>query len=309
MENINIISTGSYLPKIKMENKTFAKALGVTEEFLLQRTGIHTRYFVRDETMTYMAVEAARKAIEKINLAVETIDMIMVATTTTKQLMPGISYLVQKELKIKQAICLDILAGCSGYINAMDIARNYMALGKVTTALIIGVDVLSQVIDKEDIGTAIVLSDGAGATILQVTEEQKQYESYIQSDGMHSEILTYAADEKLYMDGKAVYKYAVTQPVQNVEGLLKDAKVPIEKIKYIVPHQSNLKILKSMQGRLQIPEDKMYINIENVGNTFCASIPIALEEIMDKGLVSRNEKIILLGYGGGLNTGSILLEW
>ena len=309
MENINIISTGSYLPKIKMENKTFAKALGVTEEFLLQRTGIHTRYFVRDETMTYMAVEAARKAIEKINLAVETINMIMVATTTTKQLMPGISYLVQKELKIKQAICLDILAGCSGYINAMDIARNYMALGKVTTALIIGVDVLSQVIDKEDIGTAIVLSDGAGATILQVTEEQKQYESYIQSDGMHSEILTYAADEKLYMDGKAVYKYAVTQPVQNVEGLLKDAKVPIEKIKYIVPHQSNLKILKSMQGRLQIPEDKMYINIENVGNTFCASIPIALEEIMDKGLVSRNEKIILLGYGGGLNTGSILLEW
>lgn len=309
MENINIISTGSYLPKIKMENKTFAKALGVTEEFLLQRTGIHTRYFVRDETMTYMAVEAARKAIEKINLAVETIDMIMVATTTTKQLMPGISYLVQKELEIKQAICLDILAGCSGYINAMDIARNYMALGKVTTALIIGVDVLSQVIDKEDIGTAIVLSDGAGATILQVTEEQKQYESYIQSDGMHSEILTYAADEKLYMDGKAVYKYAVTQPVQNVEGLLKDAKVPIEKIKYIVPHQSNLKILKSMQGRLQIPEDKMYINIENVGNTFCASIPIALEEIMDKGLVSRNEKIILLGYGGGLNTGSILLEW
>lgn len=309
MENINIISTGSYLPKIKMENKTFAKALGVTEEFLLQRTGIHTRYFVRDETMTYMAVEAARKAIEKINLTVETIDMIMVATTTTKQLMPGISYLVQKELKIKQAICLDILAGCSGYINAMDIARNYMALGKVTTALIIGVDVLSQVIDKEDIGTAIVLSDGAGATILQVTEEQKQYESYIQSDGMHSEILTYAADEKLYMDGKAVYKYAVTQPVQNVEGLLKDAKVPIEKIKYIVPHQSNLKILKSMQGRLQIPEDKMYINIENVGNTFCASIPIALEEIMDKGLVSRNEKIILLGYGGGLNTGSILLEW
>lgn len=309
MENINIISTGSYLPKIKMENKTFAKALGVTEEFLLQRTGIHTRYFVRDETMTYMAVEAARKAIEKINLAVETIDMIMVATTTTKQLMPGISYLVQKELEIKQAICLDILAGCSGYINAMDIARNYMALGKVTTALIIGVDVLSQVIDKEDIGTAIVLSDGAGATILQVTEEQKQYESYIQSDGMHSEILTYAANEKLYMDGKAVYKYAVTQPVQNVEGLLKDAKVPIEKIKYIVPHQSNLKILKSMQGRLQIPEDKMYINIENVGNTFCASIPIALEEIMDKGLVSRNEKIILLGYGGGLNTGSILLEW
>lgn len=309
MENINIISTGSYLPKIKMENKTFAKALGVTEEFLLQRTGIHTRYFVRDETMTYMAVEAARKAIEKINLAVETIDMIMVATTTTKQLMPGISYLVQKELEIKQAICLDILAGCSGYINAMDIARNYMALGKVTTALIIGVDVLSQVIDKEDIGTAIVLSDGAGATILQVTEEQKRYESYIQSDGMHSEILTYAADEKLYMDGKAVYKYAVTQPVQNVEGLLKDAKVPIEKIKYIVPHQSNLKILKSMQGRLQIPEDKMYINIENVGNTFCASIPIALEEIMDKGLVSRNEKIILLGYGGGLNTGSILLEW
>lgn len=308
MKSVTILSTGSYLPKVKMENVAFAKALNVTEEYLIQRTGIRTRYFVKDETMCTMATKAAQKAIEKANIPIEEIDLIIVATTTTKQLMPGISYLVQKQLGIKQTMCLDILAGCSGYINAFDIARNYIALGKVKIALIIGVDILSQVIDKKDIGTAIVLSDGAGATIIKAIGEEKRYESYLQSDGTHSDILTYTANSPLYMDGKAIYKYAVTETVKNVEQLLEKSKQSLEQIKYIIPHQSNLKILKSIQSRLSIAEEKMYSNIETVGNTFCASIPIALDEMLDKQLLHKGDKVILLGYGGGLNTGSILLE-
>lgn len=308
MKSVTILSTGSYLPKVKMENVAFAKALNVTEEYLIQRTGIRTRYFVKDETMCTMATKAAQKAIEKVNIPIEEIDLIIVATTTTKQLMPGISYLVQKQLGIKQTMCLDILAGCSGYINAFDIARNYIALGKVKIALIIGVDILSQVIDKKDIGTAIVLSDGAGATIIKAIGEEKRYESYLQSDGTHSDILTYTANSPLYMNGKAIYKYAVTETVKNVEQLLEKSKQSLEQIKYIIPHQSNLKILKSIQNRLSIAEEKMYSNIETVGNTFCASIPIALDEMLDKQLLHKGDKVILLGYGGGLNTGSILLE-
>ena len=308
MKSVTILSTGSYLPKVKMENVAFAKVLNVTEEYLIQRTGIRTRYFVKDETMCTMATKAAQKAIEKANIPIEEIDLIIVATTTTKQLMPGISYLVQKQLGIKQTMCLDVLAGCSGYINAFDIARNYIALGKVKIALIIGVDILSQVIDKKDIGTAIVLSDGAGATIIKAIGEEKRYESYLQSDGTHSDILTYTANSPLYMDGKAIYKYAVTETVKNVEQLLEKSKQSLEQIKYIIPHQSNLKILKSIQNRLSIAEEKMYSNIETVGNTFCASIPIALDEMLDKQLLHKGDKVILLGYGGGLNTGSILLE-
>ena len=308
MKSVTILSTGSYLPKVKMENVAFAKVLNVTEEYLIQRTGIRTRYFVKDETMCTMATKAAQKAIEKANIPIEEIDLIIVATTTTKQLMPGISYLVQKQLGIKQTMCLDVLAGCSGYINAFDIARNYIALGKVKIALIIGVDILSQVIDKKDIGTAIVLSDGAGATIIKAIGEEKRYESYLQSDGTHSDILTYTANSPLYMDGKAIYKYAVTETVKNVEKLLEKSKQSLEQIKYIIPHQSNLKILKSIQNRLSIAEEKMYSNIETVGNTFCASIPIALDEMLDKQLLHKGDKVILLGYGGGLNTGSILLE-
>lgn len=308
MKSVTILSTGSYLPKVKMENVAFAKALNVTEEYLIQRTGIRTRYFVKDETMCTMATKAAQKAIEKANIPIEEIDLIIVATTTTKQLMPGISYLVQKQLGIKQTMCLDVLAGCSGYINAFDIARNYIALGKVKIALIIGVDILSQVIDKKDIGTAIVLSDGAGATIIKAIGEEKRYESYLQSDGTHSDILTYTANSPLYMDGKAIYKYAVTETVKNVEQLLEKSKQSLEQIKYIIPHQSNLKILKSIQNRLSIAEEKMYSNIETVGNTFCASIPIALDEMLEKQLLHKGDKVILLGYGGGLNTGSILLE-
>ena len=307
MKSIKIISTGKYLPEVKMNNIEFAKKMGVTEEFLVKKTGIMTRYFVEEETMEYMATKAAKNAIEKIQISTKEIDMILVATTTSKKQIPGISYLVQKNLEIKQGICLDILAGCSGYINALDIARNYIAIGKIKTALVVGVDILSQVVDLKDIGSAIVLSDGAGATIIQATEEEKQYESYMVSDGMHSSILTCSSDRKLYMDGKAIYKYAVTETVNNIEILLQKAKQELKDIKWVVPHQSNLRILQSIEGRLHM-ENKMYINIDQVGNTFCASIPIAIEDMMEQQLLENKDKIILLGYGGGLNTGSILLE-
>ena len=307
MKSIKIISTGKYLPEVKMNNIEFAKKMGVTKEFLVKKTGIMTRYFVEEETMEYMATKAAKNAIEKIQISTKEIDMILVATTTSKKQIPGISYLVQKNLEIKQGICLDILAGCSGYINALDIARNYIAIGKIKTALVVGVDILSQVVDLKDIGSAIVLSDGAGATIIQATEEEKQYENYMVSDGMHSSILTCSSDRKLYMDGKAIYKYAVTETVNNIEILLQKAKQELKDIKWVVPHQSNLRILQSIEGRLHM-ENKMYINIDQVGNTFCASIPIAIADMMEQQLLENKDKIILLGYGGGLNTGSILLE-
>ena len=308
MENIKIIGNGLYLPTLKVESSELEKKFNVEEGYILKRTGINTRYYKKDENICEMAYKASKNAIETSKIDVKDIDLIIVATTSTNTLMPGISYYIQGKLNIEKCICLDILAGCAGYVNAFDIAKLYIDAKKIQTALIVGVDVLSECTDDNDINTKIILSDGAGATIISRTEKDKLYFSNIQSDGKNGEILTYRTNEKIKMDGKAIYKYAVTETVKNIEELLEQANVKIEDIKYVIPHQSNIKIMKSIATKLNISMNKMYTNISEVGNTFCASIPIALTQMYEKKLLKYGDKIILIGYGGGLNTASILLE-
>ena len=309
MKNIQIIATGSYLPQNKVDNEQLAKELKTTEEFIYKRTGIKTRYYSENETVEQLAIKSVDDLIKKASsININNIDMIIVSTTSTNLLMPGISYKVQEHFNIENCMCLDILAGCAGYINAMDIARNYIAIEKVNKALVIGVDILSEYTDKSDISTAIVLSDGAGATIIQKTKNEKIYESNIKSEGQKGNLLVNRSNEKIKMDGKEIYKYAVKETVKNIEDLLENSNTDISEIKYIIPHQSNIKIMNSIVNRLNIDSKKIYINIEKVGNTFCSSIPIAIDEMFEKELLQKGDKIILLGYGGGLNTGSILLE-
>ena len=308
MENIQIIGNGLYLPTLKVESSELEKNFNVEEGYISKRTGINIRYYKKEESICEMAYKASKNAIETSKIDVKDIGLIIVATTSTNTLMPGISYYIQEKLNIEKCICLDILAGCAGFVNAFDIAKLYIDAKKIQTALIVGVDVLSECTDDDDIGTKIILSDGAGATIISRTEKDKLYFSNIQSDGKNGEILTYRTNEKIKMDGKAIYKYAVTETVKNIEELLEQANVKIEDIKYVIPHQSNIKIMKSIATKLNISMDKMYTNISEVGNTFCASIPIALTQMYEKKLLKDGDKIILIGYGGGLNTASILLE-
>ena len=308
MENIQIIGNGLYLPTLKVESSELEKNFNVEEGYISKRTGINIRYYKKEESICEMAYKASKNAIETSKIDVKDIGLIIVATTSTNTLMPGISYYIQGKLNIEKCICLDILAGCAGYVNAFDIAKLYIDVKKVEKALIVGVDVLSECTDDNDINTKIILSDGAGATIISRTEKDKLYFSNIQSDGKNGEILTYRTNEKIKMDGKAIYKYAVTETVKNIEELLEQANVKIEDIKYVIPHQSNIKIMKSIATKLNISMDKMYTNISEVGNTFCASIPIALTQMYEKKLLKDGDKIILIGYGGGLNTASILLE-
>ncbi len=310
MSNIQIVVNGIYLPRKQIENEELENILHLEKGYIKKRTGIEKRHYAIEETIEDMAVEAVKNALY-IAKEKEDIGLIITATTSTNLLMPGISNYIQKTLQLPPCICLDILAGCGGYINAFDIAKLYIDSGTIEKALIIGVDKLSEIIDKEDVGTTVVLSDGAGATLIAKDEENKKetmYVTHMQSDGEKNEILTYQYGQKLYMNGKEVYKYAITNTVKNIEGLLDKAKISLEDIKYIIPHQSNLKIMKAIATRLQIPMEKMYTNIQQRGNTFCASIPIALYDMQNEGLLNKGDKVILLGYGGGLNTGSILME-
>ena len=301
---MRIVASSSYLPSKKVLNEEIEKKLNLETNYIEKRTGIKQRYFVQNETIEEMSIKAIEKLINAAKIDVQEIDMIIVATTTTNNLMPGISNYIQKYFDIKKCISFDILAGCNGYINALDIAQMYIKSGKVEKAIVVGVDILSKYTDEKDVGTAIILADGAGATLIEKSENE--YFSNIEAIPDKDGILTIKSDEKISMDGISVYKYAVTETVKNINQLLEIANEKIENIKYVVPHQSNLKIIKAISNRLGT--EKIYTNIQNVGNTFCASIPIVLEEMQKKNLLKTGDKIILLGYGGGLNTGSILLE-
>ena len=307
MNSIKIVASGMYLPKREVDNAELNKKFNIDDNWIYHRTGIKKRYWAEDETTLDLAIKAVENLNEKSNIDLKKIGLIIVASTNYENAMPGISFELQKKFDIPNCMCMDILAGCSGYINAIDIARKYIELDEVEYALIVGVEKLSKYLDKDDINTAILLGDGAGAILLGKATN-KRYAKNIESLGQLGDILTCKENEKIYMDGKKIYKYATVRVAENVKQLLEKEKLDISEIKYIVPHQSNLKILTSMCNKIGATEKQMYINISDVGNIFNASIPIALNEMLDKKLFHENDKIILVGYGGGLNLGSILIE-
>ena len=307
MNSIKILATGMYLPKEKIDNNYFNNKFNLEDNWIYQRTGIKTRYWSENEKIKDLAIKAVEDLIDKNNVDLAKIGLVVVASTNYEDTMPGVSFEIQKRFNIENCMCMDILAGCSGYINSIDIARKYIELEEVENALVIGVEKLSKYINKDDVNTAILLGDGAGATLIGKAEGKK-YAQNIESIGQEGDILTSKENSKIYMDGKKIYKFGTARVAKNINSLLSKENIDISEIKYIVPHQSNLRILTSMAERIGANIEQMYINISDIGNTFNASIPIALNEIVRNNLLQENDKIILVGYGGGLNLGSILIE-
>ena len=296
-----------YLPKNEIDNNYFNNKFNLDDNWIYKRTGIEKRHWAEDESTLDMAIKAVENLKNTNDVDFEKIDLIVVASTNYEDSMPGISFQIQKKFGIENCMCMDILAGCSGYINAMDIARKYIELDEVEQALVVGVEKLSKYIDNDDINTAILLGDGAGATLIEKAEN-KLYAKNIESIGKEGNILTCKENNPIYMDGKKIYKFATARVAENINKLLQSQNIDISEIKYIIPHQSNLRIMISMAERIGATPEQMYINIFNIGNTFNASIPMALDEVIKKSLLKENDKIILVGYGGGLNLGSILIE-
>ena len=296
-----------YLPKKEIDNNYFNNKFNLDDNWIYKRTGIEKRHWAEDESTLDMAIKAVENLKNTNDMDFEKIGLIVVASTNYEDSMPGISFQIQKKFGIENCMCMDILAGCSGYINAMDIARKYIELDEVEQALVVGVEKLSKYIDNDDINTAILLGDGAGATLIEKAEN-KLYAKNIESIGKEGNILTCKENNPIYMDGKKIYKFAIARVAENINKLLQSQNIDISEIKYIIPHQSNLRIMISMAERIGATPEQMYINIFNIGNTFNASIPMALDEVIKKNLLKENDKIIFVGYGGGLNLGSILIE-
>lgn len=305
MNSIEIVATGKYVPPIIVSNNEIEESNELESGYIYKRTGIETRHYVKDESLEDVAILSIKDMMQKNKeIQIEKIGLIITASTTYDNLMPSLSFSIQNYFNIKNCMCLDVLAGCSGFINALDIAQKYISTSQIEYALVVGAEVLSKN-NYESVNDKMLFGDGAGCILLKSCDNKKMYFSYIESMGENNNILTCDGNHNLYMDGKSVYRFATTKTVENINKILELASLKATDIDFTIPHQSNLRILDKIANKTGV---KMYTNIRQYANTFCASIPIAIDDLFYSGKIKTKDKILLLGYGGGLNLGSILME-
>lgn len=305
MNSFKIKATGKYVPKKIVYNKILEEENNLEKGYIYKRTGIEKRFYSNEETLEDLAVNAIKDMLAKYkDVNVYDIDMIIVASTSYTNIMPSLSFKIQKYFEIKDCICMDILAGCSGYINAIDVAQKYIETSCVKNAIVIGADILSRN-NYEDINTKMLFGDGAGVIYFEKSDLPKKYFCKICSYEDRDNILSCNMNHDLYMKGKEVYRFATTKTIENLNEVLDIGNTKIEEVKFVIPHQSNIRIIEKISKKTNA---KMYTNISEYGNIFCASIPIAIDELFSSKAICEKDKIILLGYGGGLNLGSILME-
>ncbi|WP_461206991.1 beta-ketoacyl-ACP synthase III [Clostridium sp. DL1XJH146] len=323
MFNAKIISTGSYVPENIMTNKDLSKIVETSDEWITDRTGIKERRISINETTSMLAIKAAIDALNNSNIKSKEIDLIIVATATPDYFFPSTACLVQKEIGAIKATCFDLSAACTGFIFALNTATQFLKTGQFETALIIGAETLSKVVDWEDRKTCVLFADGAGAVLLKRSEKQGIISAYTGSDGNGYKNLTLPAiahrntflkevekkESYISMNGGEIYKFAVRIIAECIQKLLEKENILIDEIKFILPHQANLKIIEASAKKLKIDKDRFFVNLDNYGNTSGASIPLALDEMVRNNLLNDGDLIILVGFGAGLTYGAQLIRW
>lgn len=327
-----IIGTGSFLPENIVTNDDLSKIMDTSDEWIRTRTGIRERHLVKEETTTYMAVEAARKALENAGMEASELDLILVATITGDHITPSTACEVQAGIGADKALAFDLNAACSGFLFALNTAHAYITSGFCKNALIIGVETLSKIMDWKDRSTCVLFGDGAGAAVLTKdetgllgfdwgTDGAKGMVLACKNRGNHNPLVTenicssdaIEADiqmlEYVKMDGQEVYKFAVSTVPASIQKALDMAGLKAEEIKYFALHQANIRILQSVAKRLKVEQEKFPISLDHCGNISAASVPILLDEMNQQGLLTKGDKIVLSGFGGGLTWGSAVLEW
>jgi 3-oxoacyl-[acyl-carrier-protein] synthase-3 len=326
MNKVQVIGTGSYAPSRIVTNQDLSLIVDTSDEWISSRTGIGERRISEGEDTSVMATKAAIKAIERSNIQLEDIDLIIVATITPDCFTPATACIVQNNINAVNATCFDISAACSGFVYGLDIATQFIRTGAANIVLVVGAETLSKIIDWKDRSTCVLFGDGAGAAVLRSSDREGILSIYNGSEGNKGHALTCSAvpvnnpyvlekntnilfKDKVHMDGREVFKFAVRTIIHGIETLLKGAKCSLEDIKYIVPHQANYRIIEAAAKRLCVNEEKFYINLDKYGNTSSASIAIALDEMVEKKLLQKGDKILLIGFGGGLTYGGVIIEW
>lgn len=316
-----IVGTGSYLPEKILTNFDLEKIVDTSNEWIVERTGIHRRHIAaQHESALTMAEEATRKALKVAGLTEKDIGMIIIATTTPEKVFPSTACLLQQRLGIAGCAAFDLNStACAGFMYAMSIADQYIKTGAVKNALIIGSEVMSRVLNWSDRTTCVLFGDGAGAVILGASDEPGILSTHIHADGTHKDVLyldsiitkPMAVEEEISikMAGNQLFKLAV-----NILGDLFDETLAANNMKkadvdWLIPHQANIRIIQSMAKKLDLPMEQVAITLEDQGNTSSASIPLALDKAICDGKVKRGHMLMLEGFGGGLAWGSALIKY
>lgn len=316
-----IIGTGSYVPEQIVTNDDLAKIVETSDEWIRSRTGIGARRIATADSTSHMAAEAAKRALEQSGIKPEEIDLILLGTSSPDFCFPNGACEVQGMIGAVNAACYDISAACTGFVFALNTAHAFISSGMYKTALVIGADVLSKLIDWTDRNTCVLFGDGAGAVVVKA-DETGIIGINMKSDGSKGNVLTCGSRTNgnflmgkkpelgyMTMDGQEVFKFAVKKVPECIRQLLDDTGVAAEEIKYFAIHQANYRIIESIAKRLKVSVDRFPVNMEQYGNTSGASVPILLDEINRKGMLISGDKIVLSGFGAGLTWGSTLLEW
>lgn len=317
MKNSRILAMGSFLPEKILSNKDLEKIVDTSDEWILQRTGIKRRHVISEgESVSTMAIAAAKQALERSKLNPEDVEMIICATCTSDLMFPAVACQVQRELNIPDGPAFDIQAACSGFIYGLSIADKYIKTGTHKKILVIGTEALSQVVDWKDRSTCVLFGDGAGAAILEASDEPGIITTLLHANGNYADLLFQKSsigakgeDAHVFMDGNRIFKLAVKALEKIVLDTVEAAQISPEEIDWLVPHQANIRIIQATAKKLNLPMDRVVLKVEEHANTSAASIPLALDIAIQEGKVKRGQNILLEAFGAGLTWGSALIRY
>jgi len=313
-----IAATGSYLPEKILTNEDLEKFVDTTDEWITARTGIKQRHIAADDQSSCDLAEfAVRNALETADIDPQSIDLIIFATTTPDRVFPSTACLLQQRLGIHGCPAFDIQAVCTGFVYALDIADKYIKTGAAKRVLVVGAETLSRIIDWTDRTTCVLFADGAGAVVLEASEEPGILSTHIHADGSFSDLLTTNASitgvntEAVHigMKGNEVFKKAVNTLGAIVEETLEANNMQKSDIDWLVPHQANIRIITATAKKLKMPMERVVATVQNHGNTSAASVPLALDTAVRDGRIKRGETLLLEAFGGGFTWGSALIKY
>ncbi len=322
MNYSRICGIGSYLPERILTNAELEKMVDTSDEWISMRTGVRKRHIAaEDETTCDLAEHAARRAIEAASITANDVDLIVVGTTTPDMVFPSTACLLQQRLNIHGCAAFDIQAVCTGFIYALDIADKFIKTGAAKRALVVGAETLSRIVDWTDRSTCVLFGDGAGAVVLEASDEPGIISSHLHADGKYQELLIVPSGiSKGYdrvqngtayikMQGNEVFKVAVNTLSRIVDETLTANDMKKEDLDWLVPHQANIRIISATAKKLNIPMDRVVVTIEQHANTSAASVPLALDTAVQDGRIKRGEILLLEAFGGGFTWGSTLLRY
>ncbi|NNC78448.1 MAG: ketoacyl-ACP synthase III [Woeseiaceae bacterium] len=322
MKYSRIAGTGRYLPEKILTNADLEKMVDTTDEWIRTRTGVERRHCCApDQTTSDMCVEAAKQAMESAGIGPTDIDMVIIGTTTPDLIFPNAATLVQHRLGIPACPAIGLEAACTGFIYALSTADKFIKCGEANRVLVIGAECITKLVDWSDRNTCVLFGDGAGAVILEGSDEQGIIACHLGADGQYKDLLYYpvGASKDLYkagtdeaaimMTGKEVFKVAVNTLGNVASKALEMAGVSQDELDWLIPHQANIRIIQATAKKLNLPMEKVVLTVQDHGNTSAASVPLALDVAVRDGRVKRGQMVLMEAFGGGFTWGSVLMRF